>query len=321
MISGVARSRALAVLEEWHSDVGGELGNAKLNAYFAALATIGHARDQFPIERSVLITKNDQVARISYYVGKAMDRHGETRRLPSEKGRTTRSTVTRAESLADRLNAIQELRDVDSGQRDSILLELEGRIVVAVRRFLDQQALEVAIDLRLPGTAIVSAILRKANQHNFAGPVAQHLVGAKLAVRFPALEIENHSYTAADEQTGRRGDFQVGSSVFHVTVSEQPGHFEKCKRNLEHGLKPYLLVLERRLDAARVNFEEYGLVGKAGLYSIEAYVGQNLDELGEYNADGLRSSFGKLLAEYNRRVSEVEANRGLIIQIPDNLMD
>jgi hypothetical protein len=39
------------------------------------------------------------------------------------------------------------------------------------------------------------------------GPVAQYLVGAKLALRFPTEKIGNESYSTADVQLNRPGDF------------------------------------------------------------------------------------------------------------------
>lgn len=317
----VARLAVIAAYEDWHAEVGGETGSAKLNAYFAALATLEHFRNGFPIERPVLITANNQVAGIQRSVRGAMRRCNETRRLPTEMGRTTRSTVERAESLASRLNTIETLHGISSDERRELSFELENLIVAEIQRYLDQQALVVPIDLRLPGAAIVAAILRRAGDLGYGGPVAQHLVGAKLAMRFPDQEIDAHSFTAADQQTGRRGDFQIGASVFHVTVSEQPGHFQKCVENLEQGLKPYLLVLERRYSGAQTDFMDYGLAGKGALYSIESFVGQNMDELGVFGNEGLKASFAQLLAEYNRRIELSEANRGLLIQIPDNLLD
>lgn len=317
----VARYEVIGAYDDWHAEVGGETGSARLNAYFAALATLGHFREHFPIERISLITPRNQVAEIQPHVRAAMRRHNEDRKLPTELGRTTRSTVERAESLANRLNAIESLHAIAPEERAAISLDLEVLIVGEIQKYLDQQAIIVPIDLRLPGSAIVAALLKRSGELNYGGPVAQHLVGAKLAIRFPNADIDGHPFTAADQQTGRRGDFQVGSSVFHVTVSEQPGHFEKCRENLEQGLKPYLLVLERRMDAAKVNFEDYGLSGRGGLYSIESFVGQNMDELGAFETAGLRASFAELLSEYNRRVEHAEANRGLLIQIPDNLLD
>lgn len=313
-------SSAFYEYEQWHMEAIGQERTARLNAYFAALATLGHMQESFPIERSRLVTANNQVAGIQRYVRDAMKRYGETRRLPAELGRTTRSTVERATSLADRMNTIQQMADLTPEERSAIFSAIEDQVVLEIRKYLDQEAIRVQMDPSLPGPAIVAEILKAAANLRYGGPVAQHLVGAKLAVRFPETAIESHPFTAADQQTGRRGDFQIGDSVFHVTVSVQPGHIEKCVENLRQGLKPYMLVPESWLNAVGPFFQQNGLVGKAAAQSIESFVGQNMDELGGFHAVGLRQSFKTLLEEYNRRVVAVESNRGLLIEIPDNLV-
>lgn len=319
MSSQAAWASALAAYGEWRDEASRQDGLVELNAYFAAIAALGHLQESFPVERSRLITANNQVAGIQRYVRSAMALHSENRRLPTELGRTTRSTVGRAVSLTDRMNSIHELSELEPDQRAAIFAAIEKVVVLEIQKYLDQVAILVHIDALLPGPVIVGEILKAAITLRYGGPVAQHLVGAKLAIRFPDQTIENHPFTAADQQTGRRGDFQIGPSVFHVTVGEQPGHFEKCIENLRQGLKVYLLVPESRMNVVKTYFEDYGLTGKAAAQSIESFVGQNMDELGEFQSNGIRHSFAALLREYNRRVTISESNRGLMIEIPDNL--
>lgn len=71
---------------------------------------------------------------------------------------------------------------------------------------------------------VIADILETAQQRNQSGPVAQHLVGAKLALRFPHLEVGNFAYSAADDQAGRAGDFQLGSAAYWLP---------KLQRNVE----------------------------------------------------------------------------------------
>ncbi|WP_425569404.1 DUF4928 family protein [Nonomuraea salmonea] len=63
-----------------------------------------------------------------------------------------------------------------------------------------------------------------------AGAIAQHLVGAKLQIRFPSERINVESYTTADVQTGRAGDFQVGDTAIHVTMSPSERLFRRALR-------------------------------------------------------------------------------------------
>jgi len=46
-------------------------------------------------------------------------------------------------------------------------------------------------------------MLEKTRAHSQAGPVAHHIVGAKLAVRFPELTSDNFSFNAADSSAPR----------------------------------------------------------------------------------------------------------------------
>jgi hypothetical protein len=69
-----------------------------------------------------------------------------------------------------------------------------------------------------------------------------------------------------------------------------------------------------------------GLLENAGLpkrvsveASIESFVGQNLDEMSEFDQNRVLGSWLRLLQTYNQRVSEVEDDGSLQIEIPDAL--
>src|SRR2546425_1341230 len=81
----------------------------------------------------------------------------------------------------------------------------------------------------------VCDLLDAGEQRGCEAFVAFHLVGAILQRSFSAIDL-------ADLHLGRRGDFFVGNTVFHVSVPPRPALYEKCKRNLRDGLRVYLLV-------------------------------------------------------------------------------
>jgi hypothetical protein len=57
-----------------------------------------------------------------------------------------------------------------------------------------------------PGSAswcVIRDLLSKANEKGKEHRVAQYLVGAKLALRFPHLTVENFSFSSADAQLSR----------------------------------------------------------------------------------------------------------------------
>lgn len=145
------------------------------------------------------------------------------------------------------------------------------------------------------------------------------MVGSKLELRFPDIEIRNESYSTADDQLGRPGDFQIGDTVFHITVAPMHALYEKCRSNIDEGFRVYLLVPDRCLIGARQNVEAT-MQGQVAVESIESFVGHNVEELSVFSKSKLIDGFGRLLQAYNRRVSEVEADKSMLIEIPRNLL-
>lgn len=166
---------------------------------------------------------------------------------------------------------------------------------------------------------LIGEILDNARQRNQSGPVAQHMVGAKLAIRFPNMEISNFPYSAADDQTSRPGDFYVGNTAFHVTVAPNMHHVARCAQNLREGLSAFLLVPDVKLNAARALLETENIETRVATESVESFVGQNLSELAEFAPTKFSLKMAALLAEYNQRVASVETDDSLQIVIPASL--
>jgi hypothetical protein len=150
------------------------------------------------------------------------------------------------------------------------------------------------------------------------GPLAQHLVGAKLELRFPKIAIGNESYSTADDQLGRPGDFCIGDTAFHVTVAPMPALYEKCRKNVDDGFRVYLLVPDRTLSGARQNADLI-LPGKIAVESIESFVSQNIEELSDFSKQKLAAGFRQLIETYNKRVDVCEIDKSMLIELPKNL--
>ena len=313
-----AFSHAISTLSQWYDSHRPSQG-AEPNTYVicAGLAVLERMRGAYPLAKSDYVTPGNQVRTSGSLIQSIIRRFGEERRFTREGGRTTRATVPAAEGLVARLNSVESLAALTKNQRSQVIDKLQGWLVERVRDYLDQQAIELELNLSKPSPLIVADILAAAEYK--AGAVAQHLVGAKLAVRYPGLEIDNFSYTTADQQLGRPGDFVVGDTVFHVTVSPMPAVLDKCLQNLRNGYRSLLLVPDTRLQAARQMADAIDVQDRVGIVSIELFVGQNIEELGEFGQSSLAVGFRNLLAKYNERVAIVEADRSLLINTPVNL--
>jgi hypothetical protein len=132
------------------------------------------------------------------------------------------------------------------------------------------------------------------------------------------VEVSNESASTADKPTNRSGDFTIGNTVFHITVSPMDGVYQKCIENLREGLKVYLIVPDGKLAAARQLAEQY-CNGQIAVESLESFVSQNIEEMSVFASDNLKLSITKLVNIYNKRVNAVEVDKSLMIELPSNL--
>lgn len=217
-----------------------------------------------------------------------------------EFGRTNRSSIPTAERL---LLALQPLglENLPQNERNRILTELQERLIPTLMAYQEHFQVEMNYDPSISTEKFVRQILTKGSPKT-SGAIAQHLVGAKLEMRFPDMEIPNHSASTADAPTERSGDFVIGDTVFHVTMAPQDLVFLKCKRNLVDNCRVYLLVPEKRVSQASRNAKIHELEDDIVIKSIESFVGQNIDELGRFSTELLLQEIRKLIVAYNRRI-------------------
>lgn len=246
---------------------------------------------------------------------KVLDRFGESRPFPSEAGRTNGGNISAIRSLLESLSDAG-FGALSEAKRLQLLDEFQEFLVRSLNAYYNLERVRFDFDPSKPPRNMIGDILAAAQQRNQGGPVAQHLVGAKLAIRFPHLAVGNSSYSAADEQTGRSGDFHIGKTAFHVSVAPNMGHVKRCAQNVKDGLSAIVLVLDSKLAAARALLETEGLESKVVAESLESFVGQNLSELAEFAPAKFAENLSSLLEEYNRRVAEVETDASLLIELP-----
>ncbi len=250
-------------------------------------------------------------------VSRILNSFGEYRPFVLEGGRTNRGLPAEIRSLLETLKKLH-LDDLPIDMRNEILHQFQGFLTSKVTEYHNRQRLKIIYDPVKSTWQSIYNLLLIAKDSGKEGPVAQYLVGAKLQLRFPNITVGNESFSTADVQLGRHGDFIIGDTAFHVTVSPMIGVYEKCKRNIENGLRVYLLVPDRSLVGARQNAEAI-LPGRIAVESIESFVSQNLDELNNFNKTDLAKGFKSILELYNQRVNATEIDKSMLIEIPEHL--
>jgi hypothetical protein len=250
-------------------------------------------------------------------VASILARFGETRPFLSEGGRTNRGLRGDIAGMLGVL-AATGLGQLPDDARDAHIAQLQRFLVDRVRDYHNRQRLRVLYDPAKSTWQFIHDFLRVAREVGKEGQVAQYLVGAKLQLRFPNLSVGNHLASTADTPSGRRGDFAIGRTVFHVTVSPMGSVYEKSQRDLDAGYRVYLLVADEAVVGAK-QLAEATSAGRISVESIETFVAQNLDELTTFGEHDPRSQIRQLLETYNRRVDAIETDKSLLIEFPPNI--
>ena len=311
----------LSAAEEWYESQRARTRRVNTNVMTSGLIVSRMIREGLPITDDRFFSEGkSQLRGIS---GRAVQvilaEHGETRQFTSEGGRTSRKTLIIADEYRQALHAVYSTHPEDHVDLSSLASSLESFFTQRVRvDYFDKQRIKLELDASKPVSVVVSDILEAASERNDrpTGAVLQHLVGAKLELRFPEAEVGRDRSTTADQQTDREGDFQIGTTAFHVTVSPMEKLIDRCKQNLHSGFRPVILTPTSRLLAARQMVENVGLLNRIGVQAAEDYIGTNIEELSTYDGDKIRRGLSALVFTYNERIQDVESDRSLMIEVP-----
>ena len=285
----------------------------------ASLAVLDRLRENYVLLLDEHTTPgNGQIRTSGEAVKEVLAKFGETRHYTSEGGRTNRGSLSAVKLMLKAL-VPAHLETMSGAERDAVLERCQAFLVEKVREYHNRQRLKITYTQAASTWHLIKSILDTADETGKAGPVAQHLVGAKLQLRFPDLNVMNEGYQTADQQTQRPGDFLLGDTAFHVTVAPMTGLYDKCGRNAAEGYKVYILVPDRRLQGARQNVELAGLADRVTVESLESFISQNVEELSSYMANTRKIRLIELLQIYNQRVDDVEYDKSLMIDLPNNL--
>lgn len=313
--------RAISVLVEWYDRLDRYQDRLPAKGSIAAaLHVLNRLCDDYQLTLDAHVAKGGmQITGLSAKsVAEILQRFSETRTLTAVAGRSNRGGPGDVRKLLEAMKPIG-LDQLSAKRRIAVLQAMQEHMV---KRFIPPyfaaRKVKAAFDPSAATARFVRFILDEARDAGKAGAVAEHLVGAKLALLYPGKSIRNKSFSTSDAQGGHEGDFTVGNTVFHVTVTPMPELYEKLKSNLERGFRVYLLVPSDHSEGARQNAATVA-EGRIAVEPIESFVATNIDEAAEFDGSKLKSGCRRLLEIYNQRVDAVEIDKSLLIEIPPNL--
>lgn len=311
----------LEAAKAWYEQQRAKTGKINTNVMNAGLIVSHMIRDGLPIDDERLYSEGkSQVRGLSgSTIERILELHGETRFFTSEGGRTSRGTVHLAASFRDVLNELTPESGFAHQDTPRLASALEAYFTSCVRLdYFDKQRISLDIDPSKPVSSIVAEIVKAAAERSDkpTGVVLQHLVGAKLQLRFPDEDIGCDRANTADLQTEREGDFQIGSTAFHVTTAPMEKLINRCIKNRSEGYRPVILTLEGKVQAAKQMAENVNMLDQISVQSAENFIGTNIEEIAVYDGDKIRQSIAKLIRTYNERINHIESDKSLMIEEP-----
>lgn len=240
--------------------------------------------------------------------------------LNKNHGRRASNIGDWGQQLLDILKAKGFARASSEGRSD-LIDSAQQSFAVHLRDILEQDPLTVRIRGRSAET-VIHDLLKQAEEKGKSGDVAQYLVGAKLSLRFkrempvyPANKADRKSHS---DRGARLGDFELENAVIEVAVGlPDDKHIAQVAEALEDSDAEVWLLT--RVD--RVLTWKNELSGSDGVdvrrvvvTSVEAFVGQNVTELGDFSAKGKQTQLEALFNLYNSRWIEKVGTPGIRIQ-------
>jgi hypothetical protein len=283
-----------------------------------ALVVTQHAvRKGLPLDPGTLVTGGGgQVLGLGKGAVQAiLKRHGISRVLAFEGGRTSRGSLRHMKEYVAFLNGLAREGSID-------LEAVEAFWIERVYEFFAGKPFKIKLDSSRGLRAVVGDVIAQAADRQkttpgvyYAGAVLQHLVGAKLDCALGKGRFEHNSFSTADAPGGRAGDFLLGDVAIHVTTSPGEAVIGRCRENLSDGYRPILVTLQKGLSVAEGLATNAGLGDRIDIFEIEQFVALNLYELGKFGADGRKTAVTEMLERYNQIVDEFETDPSLKIDL------
>lgn len=237
------------------------------------------------------------------------------RTLAEEGGRTSRGSMGLMEHYVDFLNALENEKLLN-------LKYIEGWWVERVKEFFAAQPIRVKADVSKSLRQIIQDLLdaalerqRECSGTMVVGAVLEHLVGAKLSIALPNIEIPHKNFSAADAPTKAKGDFLIGDTAIHVTVAPAEALARKCQKNLEEGLRPLVVTTESGVGGIRALAENANIANRIDILEIGQFVTINVYEWIGFKNQDRSLSLEKLVTAYNQIIDECETDPSLKISL------
>ena len=287
-----------------------------------ALAVVVHVtrlaqENGLPLNAATLVTEGSgQVLALGKSsVQRVLEEHGISQVLAEEGGRTSRGSLGLMQRYVSFLNQVHGTQALDLGL-------VERWWIDRVREYFAAKPLKLRFESSKSLQFVLADLLAQAKKRQsegtgtmVIGAVLQHLVGAKLELALPGVQIAHHGFSVADNSSQRQGDFAIDDSVLHVTTSPSEALMRKCQDNLRQGLRPVVITRAQGVPVARGLATNLGIEDQLELLEAEQFLSANLHEMALFRPAARHATLTSLIETYNRIVEKHETDPSLRIVI------
>jgi hypothetical protein len=310
-------SGVLQAFVEAHAKKGERFVPARLQA---ALALLERLRDFPSLNLAEHLSQSGSAGIISHetYGEKALERL-HLQAINKTHGRRSSNLPGWGQEL---LNAIGTLgfAKASAAVRSRILTKAQDVFAGPLRNIIEQDPLEAHLRNRT-AESVINELLLAAEEKGKSGEVAQYLVGAKLALRLsreiPVYPANKSDRTSHFDPAPRLGDFEIENAVIEVAVGlPDDKHLLQIEEILEKSeAEVWLLTRADRVATWQNELKANEAIEakRVVVTSVEAFVGQNITELGEFSAKGKADRLKELFDLYNARWIELVGTPGIRI--------
>ncbi|MGI6356644.1 MAG: DUF4928 family protein [Lentisphaerae bacterium] len=281
----------------------------------ALVVTRQAVNNGLPLSPEALLTENHGQVKLlgKSSVQNILKDYGIERVLAEEGGRTSRGSVGNMQRYVKFLNAKNYTQEQ--------LQQVEAWWVDRVRAFFAGKPMVFRIDAAQSMRTAIRDLLAQAEKRQVAasgativGTVLQHLVGAKLSLILPET-LAMHGASVSYESSGREGDFVFEDVAIHVTTAPSEGLIRKCRRNLDHSMKPIVITTFSKIVVAEALAEAQGIAERLEMFDVEQFLAGNIYELGKFAVTGRKATAQMLVDAYNKIIEECETDPSLKIHL------
>lgn len=263
-----------------------------------------------------LSPKRGQVAGLGCSAVQAiLAKYGITKILAEEGGRTSRGSIEKMEAYLQFLNYLSV--------KDSLDFQLiEHWWIARVKDHFLAKPFRIKVDSSKSIRSIVAGLMEAAFARQkespgtmVAGAVMEHLVGAKLEIALPTLNIQHKGFSVADAPGGRKGDFLIGNTAIHVTTAPTGALMRKCCDNLAESLKPVIITTQSGAGGAGALAKNAGIGDRMDVLEIEQFVATNVYEWSAFDQHQRPITVRNLVDAYNLIIKRCERDHSLQISL------